>query len=156
MDEYNNGNQNTNAGNDGWQSYGNGPDNGGYGGPDNGGYGSQDRYGYGNNDGYQGGQGEWQRNPSGGNGGYHGYNGYNGYGNDGWQGQDYNYGGPARRLVKSPTNRLVCGVCAGIAEYFGWDPTLVRLVWIAVSIIFGAGFLGAVIYFIVAVIMPEA
>ena len=144
MDEYNNRNQNTEEGNGGWQNYGGGPENG-YGGPGN--------YGNGNGDWRDGGPNGWGNSWEGNQGGYNGYgNGPEG----GWQNQDYRYGGPARNLVKSPTNRLVCGVCAGIAEYFGWDPTLVRLAWIAVSIIFGAGFLGAVIYFIVAVIMPEA
>ena len=77
-----------------------------------------------------------------GNGGYNG-----GYSNSGRQ--------PGRRLSKSTTNKMVCGVCAGIAEYFNWDPTIIRIIWIAASIFLGAGFLGLIAYFIVAVIMPE-
>ena len=50
---------------------------------------------------------------------------------------------------------MVCGVCAGIAEYFNWDPTIVRLIWVGASLLFGAGFMGLIAYFIVAVIMPE-
>ena len=50
---------------------------------------------------------------------------------------------------------MICGVCAGIAEYFNWDPTIVRLIWVGVSLLFGAGFMGLIAYFIVAVIMPE-
>ncbi len=50
---------------------------------------------------------------------------------------------------------MICGVCAGIAEYFGWDPTLVRLLWIGASLLLGAGIMGLVVYFIVAVVMPE-
>ena len=60
-----------------------------------------------------------------------------------------------RRLKRSATNRMVCGVCAGIAEYFNWDPTIIRIIWVAASIFLGAGFLGVIAYFIVAVIMPE-
>ena len=75
----------------------------------------------------------------------------------GYDGQYYNSAGrtPGRRLYKSRTNRMICGVCAGIAEYFGWDPTLVRLLWIGASLLLGAGIMGLVVYFIVAVVMPE-
>lgn len=81
-----------------------------------------------------------------GNGGY-GSGGYGGYSDSGRQ--------PGRRLRRSATNRMVCGVCAGIAEYFNWDPTIIRIIWVAASIFLGAGFLGVIAYFIVAVIMPE-
>ena len=60
-----------------------------------------------------------------------------------------------KRLYKSRDNRMISGVCAGIAEYFNWDPTIIRIIWIAASIFLGAGFLGLIAYFIVAVIMPE-
>ncbi|HIY60122.1 MAG TPA: PspC domain-containing protein [Candidatus Eisenbergiella pullistercoris] len=66
-----------------------------------------------------------------------------------------NGNGAGRRLTRSVSNRMVCGVCAGIAEYFNWDPTIVRLVWVGASILFGAGFMGLIAYFIAAVIMPE-
>lgn len=120
-------NNNPNENNNGWQNGGNGQNNG-----------------YGNGNGYQGGYE---------NQGYQGSydNGPNGY----WRGDNGWSNSPVRRLAKSSTNRLVCGVCAGIAEYFGWDPTIVRLVWIAASVILGAGFLGVAAYFIAAVVMPE-
>lgn len=35
-----------------------------------------------------------------------------------------------KKLYKSSVNRMLCGVCGGIAEYFDIDPTLVRLVWV--------------------------
>ena len=77
----------------------------------------------------------------------------NGYGANGY---DRNYGnGSGRRLTRSYSNRKVFGVCAGIAEYFNWDPTIVRLIWVGASLLFGAGFMGLIAYFIVAVIMPE-
>lgn len=70
--------------------------------------------------------------------------------------QDWGNGnGSGRRLARSASNRMICGVCAGIAEYFNWDPTIVRLVWVGASILLGAGFMGLIAYFIAAVIMPE-
>ena len=106
---------------------------------------------YNNNGSYQQGN-DWQ------NGGYGNgsYNGGNFNGNSGYNGGYSNSGRqPGRRLSKSTTNKMVCGVCAGIAEYFNWDPTIIRIIWIAASIFLGAGFLGLIAYFIVAVIMPE-
>lgn len=59
-----------------------------------------------------------------------------------------------KRLVKSRENRMICGVCAGIAEYFNIDPTVIRLLWAIVTIGgFGSGLL---VYIIAAIVMPEA
>ena len=58
-----------------------------------------------------------------------------------------------RRLYKSTTDRKLCGVCAGIAEYFGIDPTLVRLAWVVLSLMGGSGVLG---YILCALIIPDA
>lgn len=55
-----------------------------------------------------------------------------------------------KRLYKS-NNRMLCGVCAGVAEYLGIDPTIVRLVWAALSLT-GSGIL---LYIIAALVMPE-
>ena len=57
-----------------------------------------------------------------------------------------------KRLYKSNANRMICGVCGGIAEYFDIDPTLVRLGWILFCALGGSGFLA---YLIAAVIIPE-
>ena len=57
------------------------------------------------------------------------------------------------KTLRKSNNRIVCGVCGGIAEYFNIDPTLVRLGFVAGSIIFGSGLLA---YIVAAVIMPEA
>ncbi len=57
-----------------------------------------------------------------------------------------------RKLYKSVDNRILCGVCGGIAEYFGIDPTLVRLVWAGMCLLFGAGIL---LYIVAAVLMPR-
>jgi len=58
-----------------------------------------------------------------------------------------------KRLFKSRNNRVISGVCGGIAEYFNIDPSLVRLGMVAVSI-FSAG-TGVVAYIIAAVVIPN-
>ena len=57
------------------------------------------------------------------------------------------------RLTKSPSNRMVCGVCAGIGEYFDIDPTVIRLLW-AILTVCGVGS-GLLVYIIAAVVMPD-
>lgn len=56
-----------------------------------------------------------------------------------------------RKLYKSG-NRMLCGVCGGIGEYFNIDPTIIRLLWIIFSAIGGCGVLA---YIIAAIIIPE-
>ncbi len=58
-----------------------------------------------------------------------------------------------KRLVKSSSERMLCGVCGGIAEYLGVDPTVVRILWVIFSLMGGSGLLA---YIIAAIIMPEA
>ncbi|MFG6332969.1 MAG: PspC domain-containing protein [Lachnospiraceae bacterium] len=58
-----------------------------------------------------------------------------------------------KRLVKSASNRMICGVCAGIGEYFNLDPTLIRLLW-AILTFCGIGS-GLLVYIIAAVVIPE-
>ena len=57
-----------------------------------------------------------------------------------------------KRLFRS-NDRLLGGVCAGIAEYLGWDPTLVRIAYIVLSII-SAAFPGILVYIILWIVMP--
>lgn len=57
-----------------------------------------------------------------------------------------------KRLYKSDENIMIDGVCSGIAEYFGLDPTLVRLGWIAFCALGGSGILA---YLIAAVVIPR-
>lgn len=57
-----------------------------------------------------------------------------------------------KRLYKSNENKMIDGVCGGIAEYFGIDPTLVRLGWVLFCALGGSGFLA---YIIAAVIIPR-
>ena len=56
-----------------------------------------------------------------------------------------------KKLTKS-SNRMICGVCAGIGEYLGIDPTVVRLLWVVFSVMGGAGLLA---YIVAAIIVPE-
>ena len=58
----------------------------------------------------------------------------------------------SRKLYKSEENRMVCGVCSGIAEYFNIDPTLVRLAWVLFGLMGGSGFFA---YIIAAIIIPH-
>ena len=59
-----------------------------------------------------------------------------------------------KRLYKSRKDVKVDGVCSGIAGYFGFDVTIVRLVWVAATL-FTAFFGGVILYFACAVIMPR-
>lgn len=56
-----------------------------------------------------------------------------------------------RKLYRSNSNKMLCGVCGGIGEYLSIDPTLVRLIW-AVLACSGTGIL---VYFIAAIIIPQ-
>ncbi len=57
-----------------------------------------------------------------------------------------------KRLYKSSKNKMIDGVCAGIAEYFHIDPTLVRLGLVLFSAMGGAGILA---YIIMMIVMPR-
>ena len=59
----------------------------------------------------------------------------------------------SRRLTRSRTNRSLAGVCGGIAEYYGWDPTVVRVAWIVLTLMGGSGIL---LYLIMWLVMPDA
>jgi phage shock protein C len=58
-----------------------------------------------------------------------------------------------RRLTRSP-NKMIAGVCAGIAEYFGWDVTLFRIVFVLASIL-SVAFPGILVYVVLWVVMPR-
>jgi phage shock protein C len=57
-----------------------------------------------------------------------------------------------KRLTKS-NNKMLAGVCAGIAEYFSIDPTVVRVAYAVLSV-FSTGFPGLLLYLILMIIMP--
>ena len=49
---------------------------------------------------------------------------------------------------------MIGGVCGGIAEYFGWSPTLVRVLYVLVSVI-SVAFPGILVYIILWIVMPK-
>lgn len=57
-----------------------------------------------------------------------------------------------KRLYKSNKNKMIDGVCGGVAEYFNLDPTLVRLGWVVFCALGGCGILA---YIIAAIIIPR-
>ena len=57
-----------------------------------------------------------------------------------------------KRLYKSNTDKMLDGVCGGVAEYFDIDPTLVRLGWVLLCVLCG---IGIPAYIIAAVIIPR-
>ena len=57
-----------------------------------------------------------------------------------------------KRLYKSSTDKKVCGVCGGIANYFDVDPTVIRLIWVIFTLAGGSGLMA---YIIAAIIMPD-
>jgi phage shock protein PspC (stress-responsive transcriptional regulator) len=61
-----------------------------------------------------------------------------------------------RRLTRSATDKRIAGICGGLAEYFGVDATLVRLLWCIVSILCGAVVGGVIAYAVAWFIIPRA
>lgn len=57
-----------------------------------------------------------------------------------------------KRIFKDRENGKVCGVCAGVAEYFDIDPTIVRIVWAVAALGYGVGVLA---YILCAIIFPD-
>lgn len=57
-------------------------------------------------------------------------------------------------LTRSKTNRVLAGVCGGIAEWLGWDPTMVRILYVVLSIL-SVAFPGIIVYLILWIAMPE-
>ena len=62
-------------------------------------------------------------------------------------------GNDYKKLFRSKTNRTICGVCGGLGEYIGVDPTVIRIMWLIASLCsVGTGF---VVYLLAAIIIPE-
>lgn len=57
-----------------------------------------------------------------------------------------------KRLYKSQTDKKLCGVCGGVAEYLNIDPTIIRLIWAVLVLVVGTGVLA---YIIAAIVMPD-
>ncbi len=58
-----------------------------------------------------------------------------------------------RKLYRNRTNRMIFGVCAGLAEFFGIDPTVVRLVFVAGALLGFGSFV--LIYLVMFFVVPE-
>ena len=56
-------------------------------------------------------------------------------------------------LQRSRTNRMIGGVCGGIANWLGWSPTAVRILYVAVSIL-SVAFPGILVYLVLWLVMP--
>ena len=57
-----------------------------------------------------------------------------------------------KRIYKNREKKMLCGVCAGVAEYFYLDPTLVRVLWGVIALGYGIGLLA---YIVCAVVFPD-
>jgi phage shock protein PspC (stress-responsive transcriptional regulator) len=58
------------------------------------------------------------------------------------------------RLRRSKSNRMIAGVIGGLARYFGFDPTLARVLYVILSVV-SVAFPGLIVYIILWIIMPE-
>jgi phage shock protein C len=61
---------------------------------------------------------------------------------------------PQGELLRSRDDRMIAGVCGGLAKWLGWDPTAVRVLYVLVSV-FSAAFPGILVYIIRALVMPS-
>lgn len=57
-----------------------------------------------------------------------------------------------QKKLKRSSDKMIAGVCSGVAEYFGIDKSIVRIIWAFLAIFYGAGLLA---YIIAWIIMPE-
>jgi phage shock protein PspC (stress-responsive transcriptional regulator) len=57
-------------------------------------------------------------------------------------------------LHRSRTNKVIAGVCGGVAEWLGWSPTLVRVLWVLLTPT--TIFAGGIVYILLWILMPEA
>jgi phage shock protein C len=61
-----------------------------------------------------------------------------------------------KQLTLSATDKKIAGVCGGIAEYLDVDPTIVRLIWVALSVVPGGFIGGAIAYLLAWIIIPKS
>ncbi|HHT22685.1 MAG TPA: PspC domain-containing protein [Bacteroidales bacterium] len=59
-----------------------------------------------------------------------------------------------KRLFRSRSSRMIAGVCGGLAETYGWDPSVVRIIYVLLSL-FSAAFPGILVYLILWLVIPE-
>ena len=58
-------------------------------------------------------------------------------------------------LHRSRKHKMIAGVCGGLAEWLGWSPTLVRVLFVVVSVL-SAAFPGIIVYVVLWILMPQA
>ena len=58
-------------------------------------------------------------------------------------------------LVRSRKHSIIAGVCGGIADWLGWSPTIVRVLYVVVSVL-SVAFPGIIVYIVLWVLMPQA
>ena len=58
-------------------------------------------------------------------------------------------------LYRSRRHSILGGVCGGLADWLGWSPTWVRILYVIISIL-SAGFPGTIVYVILWIVMPKA
>ena len=58
-----------------------------------------------------------------------------------------------KRLTRSTTDKWLAGVCGGIAEYFGWDVTILRIVYVVLTTC--TAFCGVLVYILLWICMPK-
>lgn len=57
-----------------------------------------------------------------------------------------------KKLYRDPSNRMISGVCSGVAQYFNIDVSIVRILWVAAAFV---GSLGFWAYLIAAIVLPD-
>lgn len=58
-------------------------------------------------------------------------------------------------LHRSREYRMIAGVCGGLADWLGWDPTVVRILYVLASIL-SVAFPGILVYLVLWILMPQA
>jgi phage shock protein C len=61
----------------------------------------------------------------------------------------------SKKLQRSSSNKIIAGVCGGISEWLGWNATMVRALYVIVSVL-SAAFPGILVYLILWLVMPKA
>ncbi len=64
--------------------------------------------------------------------------------------------GEMKRLYRSRTNRWFAGICGGLGQYFGVDPTLIRALFVLFGLVVGGGILAYLILWLIIPLEPEA
>ena len=60
-----------------------------------------------------------------------------------------------KRLYRSGKNRVLGGVCGGLGEYFNVDPVIIRILWVAFSLLYGVGILAYILAWIIVPMNPD-